>query len=181
MESTALTAQELCGSCFKSVGVNDAFCDSCGYPLKGTEADQKNFIAIRNAKEIDLDAAREKIKKAGSVLYWISGATLVVGLLLFMIEYVKGGDNSEAVATVIVNIILGAIYLALASWSKRKPFAAIVSGLSLYVLVIILSAIVNPVSLASGFIIKIVFIIYFVKGIKSALEAESLKKELNLE
>lgn len=181
MENIAITAPELCGCCFKSVGFDDAFCDSCGYPLKGTEAEQKDFTAIRNGKEIDLDAAREKINKAGSVLYWISGATLIVGFLLFMIAYVKDGDNSEAVATLVVNIILGGIYLALASWSKTKPFAAIVSGLSLYVLVIIISAIVSPVSLASGFIVKIIFIIYFVKGIKSALEAETLKKELNLE
>jgi len=180
MEITPNTELNLCGCCYKPVNIDDTFCEACGYPLKGSEFEQKEFIATRNIKESDLETANEKIKKASNVLYWIAGATAVVGLLLFMIAYVKDGDNSEQVATLIVNLVLAIIYLALASWSSKKPFAAIVSGFSLYIIVIILSAIANPVTIAQGIIIKCIFIGYFIKGIKSAMEAEDLKKELNI-
>jgi hypothetical protein len=180
MESTPTAELNLCDCCFKSINVDDTYCDSCGYPLKGSEFDQKNFIATRNSKEIDLEAAAEKIKKAGNVLYWIAGASVLSGVLFFMIGYSKDGENAEPVATLIVYIILGMIYLALASWSKKKPFAAIVSGLSLYIIVIVLSAIADPATIVQGIIIKGIFIAYFIKGIKSAIEAENLKKELNI-
>lgn len=181
MESASTAVLNLCGCCFKSVNTDDTFCNSCGYPLQGSEFDQKNFIATRNSKEIDLEAAAGKIKKATNILYWIAGGSAVSGLLLFMIGYSTDGDNSEQVASLIVSIILGMIYLALASWSKKKPFAAIVSGFSLYVIVIILTVIADPTAIFRGFIIKGIFIFYFIKGIKSAIEAENLKKELNIE
>jgi hypothetical protein len=163
----------ICDACYKQVNNDDSFCDSCGYPLKGTEKEQNYFKAKRNCKEIDLESANKKIEIAGKTMYWIAGLTFVAGIVFYFI-------NKDS-ALLIVNIILTGIYLALGVWSKSKPLAAIISGFSLYILMIIINGVVNPLTIANGIIVKIFIIGYFIKGLKSAIEAEKLKNELNIE
>ncbi|MHB8208238.1 hypothetical protein, partial [Mucilaginibacter sp.] len=140
---------------------------------KGTQKEQDNFISVRNSKEIDLEDANKKIKTAGHSLYWIAGATVLSGFIFYFIN--------KDVDLIIINLILGGIYGGLGAWSQKKPLAAIISGFALYVLVFVLNAITNPSSIATGIFLKILFIGYFIKGIKSAIEAEKIKKELNIE
>jgi hypothetical protein len=167
----------LCNACFNHVNSDDTFCDNCGFPLKGSEQEQNNFIYNRNSKEIDLEDANKKIEKAGNILFWIAGATVLTGFIFYFIQ--KGTEG--AVSLLIVNLILGLIYTALGGWSKKKPMAAIISGFALYVIILLLNAFTDPATIVSGIIIKIFFIGCFIKGIKSAIEAEKIKKELNIE
>jgi hypothetical protein len=178
-EITSVTtpALTLCNACYKHVNEADAFCDNCGYPLKGTEKEQDYFIAVRNAKEIDLDAANKAIKRAGNTLYWIAGATVLMGVIFYFTIH----DEASKIDLLIVNLILAGIYVGLGAWSRKKPLAAIISGFALYLIVFLLNAITNPTTIASGIIVKILFIGYFIKGIKSAIDAEKIKKELNIE
>ena len=75
--------------------------------------------------------------------------------------------------------ILGAvIYTALAIWSYKKPFAAIVTGFLFYVTLIVISAIDNPVSIIQGIIWKVLIISAFVYGYKGVKESEKLTQEL---
>jgi len=76
---------------------------------------------------------------------------------------------------VIPNLVLAVVFLALGGYTHKKPLACIISGLSLYIIVLILFFIDNPASLAYGVIVKIVII-----GIKSAIEIEKIKKEHNI-
>jgi len=165
----------VCPACNVDASTDDAFCPGCGYPFKGTEYEQRMFSANRNAKEIDLDEADKKIRRASNTLFFIGGTTMVVGLALYAIDK----DPSTKNNLLITNCILAVIYAGLGFWCKKKPLAAIISGLSLYVLLIIFNAIINPLSIVSGIIFKIIFIGLFINGIKSTLEAEKLKKELN--
>jgi len=81
---------------------------------------------------------------------------------------------------VIPNLVLAVVFLALGGYTHKKPLACIISGLSLYIIVLILFFIDNPASLAYGVIVKIVIIGYMIKGIKSAIEIEKIKKEHNI-
>jgi len=170
---SATVIPALCNCCFKSINEHDSFCDGCGYPLKGSENEQNYFISVRNSKEIDLESANKKIKTAGQSLYWIAGATVLSGFVFYFIN--------KDINLIIVNLILGGIYAGLGAWSQKKPLAAIISGFALYMLIFILNVITNPSSIISGIFLKILFIGYFIKGIKSAIEAEKIKKELNIE
>ncbi len=116
-----------CSACSKKVNDEDAFCDACGYPLKGTEQDQRYFMSVRNNREIDLDDAYKKIKRAGDILYWIAGGTVIIGL----INYYPNRNNPSGSTLLIVNIILGAIYAGLGLWSRKKPLTSIISGFAL--------------------------------------------------
>jgi hypothetical protein len=170
-------ALNLCEGCFNPINLEDAFCDSCGYPLKGSEMEQKTFILTKNNNEINLAESQKTIKTAGNTLYWIAGGTVLWGI----ISYFSAADEETKTTVLIVNLILAMLYIGLGVCSKHKPFAAIVSGFSLYTIILILNAIAEPATLARGIVIKIIFIVYFIKGIKSAIEAERIKKELNIE
>jgi hypothetical protein len=81
----------------------------------------------------------------------------------------------------LTNLILAFVFLALGGYAHKKPLACIVSGLCLYVIVIILNAIADPATIARGALVKILIIGYLVKGIKSAIEIEKIKKEHNID
>ena len=137
-----------CKACSAKAEADDTFCTNCGYPLHGTEEEQRYFISVRDAKIIDLSEAQKQIRRSSVALYIIGGLTAVAGL---------------------------------GFWCNKKPLTAIISGASLYALMFILNAVLNPLTILSGIIFKIIIIGLFIRGIKSAIEAEKLKKELNAE
>jgi len=49
-----------CAACHSAVTGDDDYCAQCGYPLKGTDLEQKNFIAVRDNVDIDLDEFHKK-------------------------------------------------------------------------------------------------------------------------
>jgi hypothetical protein len=165
-----------CPACAAQATTDDAFCNGCGYPLQGTEKEQQMFLSVRDAKSFDLDEAHKKIKRSSNALFFIGGLTVIAGLA----AYAVSKDHSTKINVLLTNVILGAIYVVLGFWCKKKPLAAIISGLSLYVLIFVLNAVVNPLTIVSGIIFKIVIVGMFINGIKSAIEAEKIKKELNI-
>ncbi len=177
ISSTPIQSELQCMSCSVHVPDTDPFCNSCGYPLKGTEMEQQTFITTRTNKAIDLEEFNKKIKQASFALYYIAGSTVIMGFIFSSTTH----DPSEKKALLIINFILAIIYVCLGVWSKKKPLAAIISGFSLYIIILLIKAFTHPMSIFSGIFIKILFIGYFIKGIKSALEIEKLKKELNIE
>ena len=177
MENTAsTTTTTYCNACATEVVNDDAFCTNCGYPLKGSEKDQRYFIAQRSNVLIDMAEFNKKIKHAGNSLYYLSG----VFVLMAIISFFKYQDDAEVLGIVIPIVILAALFLVLGSYSRKKPLACLVSGLCLYVIVQVLNIVSNPASVASGIIWKIAIIGYLVVGIRSAIEIEKIKKEHNI-
>lgn len=182
MDNLTLNAEgtlSYCKVCNGSIADIDSFCNHCGYPLKGSETEQQYFLSERNGQQIDLEEYEKAISTAGKTLYWLAGATTVWGFINYFMS-VKNRTDDTPGATLIVNLILCSIYLALGLWSKKKPVAALASGFTLYIIVQLLTAFVSPLYLFKGILIKILFIGYFIKGIKSAMEAERLRKQYNL-
>ncbi|BAU54820.1 hypothetical protein [Mucilaginibacter gotjawali] len=167
---------ERCYACAKEVANADVYCNNCGYPLKGTEWDQKKFIGKQNEVDINLPEFQKRLTHAANSFYYLAGAFIVYGLFYFFIKM----DDPGVLSFVLPNFILAIVFLVLGAYSKIKPLACIVSGLCLYIIVLVLNAVGNPASIASGIILKIIIIGYLVKGIKSALEIEKIKKENNI-
>ncbi|SER19211.1 hypothetical protein [Pedobacter rhizosphaerae] len=166
----------LCNCCARPFNFNDIFCNSCGYPLNGTEQEQKNHISNRAIKEIDLVEFKQSIEKARTSLYWIAA---IIGLSAIF-EAVTAESEEILFASLVVNVILIGAFLAFAVIGKTKPTTALIAGLSVYVIIILLNAILEPSTLVRGIIFKVIIIGYLVKGLKAVLEADKLKKELNI-
>jgi hypothetical protein len=161
-----------CKSCSAPATADDQFCADCGYPLKGTEEEQKGFLMDKSYKELNLEEAKKQVKKARNAMYYVAGATVLGGLIFY-------GVNKDGVL-LLVNAILAVLFAAIGFWCTRMPLAGVITGTSLYALIFILNAVENPLTILSGIIFKIFIVGCFIRGIKAALEAEKLKKELNI-
>lgn len=165
---------ENCPNC-KAVPGPSKFCTSCGFPVNGTEEDRKKFRSDKLIKESNLETYEAKVKSARNTLFVIAGFTAVFGTILALLD-----KNGDGFLLMVINIIIAGIYLALGFWSKQKPFAAIICGLVIYVTLILLNAFADPTTIIQGIIFKVIIIGYMIKGLKSAREAEDLKKEMNI-
>lgn len=171
MENQELNLCACCTNTYQSV---DTFCMTCGYPLQGSEDAQRNHIANRTIKEVDLIELDKKVKAASQSLYWIAGIIEFSSL----IGYFTLAESDDLTVFLITTVILVGAFLAFAVWSKTKPVTALISGLSLYIIVQLLNLIVDPTTILKGIIFKILIIGYLVKGIMAVLESEKIKKEL---
>jgi len=169
-------AIEKCASCNTSVSNSDVYCGDCGYPLKGNEQEQQNFLYKRDVADIDMAHFNKQLKNAANSLYYLAGVFVLTGIIFYFIK----NDDPDAFVILLENLVLAFVFLALGGYARKKPLACIVSGLCLYAIVIILNVITNPATLFYGILVKIAIIGYLIKGIKSAIEIERLKKEYHL-
>jgi len=165
-----------CQCCFEKVSDADHFCQACGFPLKGSAEEQQHFIYTRNYQQMEIDSLSNKVRSARNTLFVLSGFFLLFGLGYFAVN--RREDTASAI--LITNAVVSVIFLLLGWWAEKKPLASIISGMVLYILLILMAAIENPLSLFQGIIVKIIIISYLVKGLMSAMEAEKIRKQYNI-
>jgi hypothetical protein len=127
-------------------------------------ADEKEVEIVEQKKESIKNDVNKSINKGRISLFVLSGLYILAGFLEgFYIEY--------------YNIIFGIIdwgiatcFMGLAIWSFSKPYFAILSGLIIYVLLVILLALIEPATIFSGIIWKIIIISYLAYATKTAKE-----------
>jgi hypothetical protein len=164
-----------CPACMAHVFQSEPICKNCNYPLQGTPEEQQQFLNEREIFQIDFDTHEKQISQAGKTLYWIAGLMFLGDLLMLGVSrhYDKVG------LTLGFSAIVSGIFVGLAYWSRTKPTAALIIGLSIFVLIQLLAAIGDPVSIVKGVIVKIIIIGYLIKGIKSSIEADKMMREQN--
>src|SRR5687767_13956081 len=72
---------------------------------------------------------------------------------------------------------LAAAFFALWLWSRVNPFAASIVGLVLFVSIHLLDAVVDPMALIRGILVKIIVIAVLIKAIQAGAEYRKLKKQ----
>ncbi len=162
----------VCQHC-RSTGLseNDKYCSNCGFPQRGDDHEKKKFLSLLQVKKRWLDEHRRSINKARNILYILAGFYILFGIGYHIFK--------KDLPVLISCFMIGVVYLGLALWCRKNPFAAIVSGICVYAVTIVISAIDNPVNLFSGFIWKILIISGLIYGYKGAREAKQLEDELN--
>ena len=145
-----------CYCCKAEYSASDKFCGKCGYPLQGTQEEQKKFSLNYTLNDFEKDVVKGRIGEARLILFVLAFFTAIYGLIQLF-------RDSETVLFV-VNLILAGIYAGLGFWAKKKAFAAILTGGLIYVSIILLTAFVNPMTLIQGIIFKIIFIVAFIRS-----------------
>ncbi len=168
-----ITNPSVCYYC-KSTGLTstDNFCPNCGFPQRGTQISMKRFINNIRNKHILLADQKKAISKARNILFALSG-------LFVLYAFVWAFADGEFSAVVLIaGLVISAIYLSLALWSRKHPFPAILSGFFFYTTLIVLMAIIDPASIFSGLMWKVIIIGAFYYGYKGVKDSEVLEKEL---
>ncbi|MEO6454209.1 MAG: hypothetical protein ABIN97_09065 [Ginsengibacter sp.] len=165
-----------CFSCGNNISHDDVYCTNCGYPLQGTIEERDQFMNNRNYKHMELHEMNRKIKSGTTTMYVLAGFCVIGGVIFYAVT----SELENPMAVLIMYLVLAAIYVGLALWSKKQPLPAIVSGLILYIIVQLLAMIEDPMNIVKGIIFKIIIIVYLIKAVRSASDAQRIKKELNL-
>jgi hypothetical protein len=121
-----------------------------------------------------LDSGYDKhVRRARIIIFVLAGITLLLGLVLAFTN-----PTAEDWITVAIATVLTGTYTALGFWSNNRPFQAIAIALILFVSLVLLSFILNPAGIFSGIILKILVVVYLVKGTNSARETLRRKQAL---
>ena len=175
-----------CPACKAEIQLLDEFCAKCGHAL-GTPARFMHRHSVQGATSaiwflavmfalfgvVMFFVLRDTTQTAlanlapfadHEVLNPIDGVTYTAGELRARIIWEHRG-------VLIVNLILAAIMVVLAWWSKRRALPAILIATAVFVVVQVASAIVDPRTLMQGLVVKIFVIVVLVRGIKGALSA----------
>lgn len=159
-----------CSNCTENIAIGEVFCPNCGFPENGTEKERNKFESRINAKKNLLREVEREVKRGRNTLIFLGILNGLAGLYY--------GFILEEIAVCVAQIIVAIIYLVLSTWVKKQPFGALLSALILYLTIVLLLAVIEPISLASGIVWKIVIIGFLVKGIKSGHETRNIYREL---
>jgi len=177
-----------CPACKAEIQLLDEYCGKCGNALGAPERFLYNRTVAGATDAIRLLAAlfaifgvimffvtRGQAQEAlrnlaqfadSEVLQPIDGVTYTAGELRKRVIWEHRG-------VLILNLMLSAIMLVLAWWSKWKALPAILIATAIYAAVLVVSAIMDPMTIAQGIIMKIIIISVLFKGIKAALAARA--------
>lgn len=119
---------------------------------------------------LDTSMFDKKVKQAQNVLFIIAVVQLVWGIIRLL-----GSKGPEWGIEITVNIVIAGLFVGLALWCKFKPVAAIVAALVLYAGLFALDVWADSSAIYKGIIFKIIIVIYLVKGLGAAREAQRIK------
>jgi len=180
-----------CATCEALAKPYDRFCGKCGKPMPSAE----DYALQANVKQA---TGAIKVLAVLFVLAGIAFFFLTRGQAEALLAQLQGMDPAAPVPTpingrtytveelrhelawepwgvLIVNLILAAIMAALALWAKRAPLAAVLVAAATYLVVIVYGGIMDPASLAQGWIVKLIIIGFLFRGIKAALALRSAR------
>jgi hypothetical protein len=173
-----------CPACKAEIQLLDEYCSKCGHALGAPERFMYQGSVQGATSAIRLLAALFAI--FGIIMYFVMSDQTEAALRNLAqfddhdvlqpidgVTYTAAELRTRVVwehrGTLIVNLMLSAMMLVLAWWSRFKPLPAILIATAIYAAVQVVGAIIDPKTLMQGIIIKAVVIAVLVKGIKGAL------------
>jgi hypothetical protein len=123
-------------------------------------------------KKLEMEGYETGIKKARTALF-------VTAAVVFASELITAAVSGIELTPLLIGIALieGGIFVGLGFWTKTKPFAAIVTGLIIFILMWVAAiAITGGKAAYSGILIRIIIIGYLIRAMKPAKAWEETKK-----
>ena len=169
---------EFCSVCQKR-GFNPKHGIICGITsepasFSGTCPDyleDEHEVRMEDTKKESMKSETTKtINKGRVALFIIAGLYTIVG---FMEAFTIQGHE---LIFGVIDWFIAAVFVGLGIWSYRKASLAMIIGLVFYVLIVLLLALVEPSTIVSGILWKILIVTYLVYGIKTAREEEAKNK-----
>jgi hypothetical protein len=119
--------------------------------------------------ELDIQSRdhQKYIRQARLTIFVVAGIQLFFGMIS---GFEFGGNTGWFVFGITAFIAL--IFFALGIWTRKKPFTAILIALIIYSVLLVTDLIMQPSTIIKGILIKVFVIIFLVRGLKKAREAE---------
>lgn len=137
---------------------------------------ENNTETIFNEQEFSMEGYDKHIRQARNALFIAAGILLLNALLLFSKYPV---DIEIMWLDYLMWVVYIGGFIALALWTKKKPYYAIIGGLILMGIFILVNAVIDPSTIIGGIIFKIAVIAFLIKGLGDAKEAQQMKEQFN--
>jgi len=130
-------------------------------------------------KQIELEGHGRTVKKARNALFWTAGLLLASEI----ISSFRGGYDLSPYVIAVIVLEVG-VFIALALWTKKKPYSAIVTGIIIFIGLQLLSAVVTGKEegaegifkvLISGFLVKIIILVTLFRAVGDAKELQQAR------
>ena len=126
----------------------------------------------------DMTGYDKNLRNARIWLYVITGMQILLGIYETM--SLTGVEGIVKWVVFGIDAGLGLLFLACALWSYKKPFAAFLTALILYIIITVGAFIVEPANINFSIIIKIFVVIALFRAVKDAREIEDVKNSFNI-
>lgn len=172
-----------------------AFCVRCGKAMPQASGPkivrEKDLASSSTGQNLQSQELAKKARSASTtlivlaVLQFLASGVLVFAGMNVGPEGVKQPGVEEAItgdSVVVIGAVIGvlaAIFLALGIWARRSPLPAAITGLTLYVTLMLAGAALDPASLVQGIILKAIIILFLVRAIQAGFQHRALLRKMN--
>ncbi len=146
--------------------------------------DKKDLISdyANEVRQMDLEYAQSGIRKARNALFF-------AGAMIFVSELVSVFRGTYGFTWYLFMIALaeGGIFVALALWTRKKPYYAVIGGLIAFIGIMLLAVAANALTdgwsggiqaLVGGFIFKTLVLVALFKALGDAKTVQDAQKEI---
>ena len=144
---------------------------------------QENVISeyASELKQLEMEGYELAVRKARNALFWAGG-------LIFLGEMISMFGQGLGFQPILfaVALVEAGIFIALAFWTKKKPYTAVVTGLIAFIGILLLSVIVNGMvegsagvlkALFGGIIVKVIILVNLILPLKDAKALQEAMKQ----
>lgn len=164
-----------CEYCKASVNEQTVKCPACGFPIGGTDVQKEIFYHQLGFKKESLKVLKDQIFRTRVLLWIIAGLSFLYAIFYFF----SRPEDGDRLLVLILNVVIGGIFLLLSSYAEEKPFTALVIATVIFVALFMLVVIEGSFSVDIAFFTRIGIIAFLIKGAISARDADDLKKEMD--
>jgi uncharacterized membrane protein YoaK (UPF0700 family) len=137
---------------------------------------------VNEIREQDLEQHKLSVKKARNTLYMVAALVFASEMIgMFM------SDEGFTPLVLIISLVEAGIFVALALWTKRKPYSAVVVGIIAFIGIYTLAFAGNLITsdwgsavqaLLGGFIFKIIVLVTLFQALRNAKAVQSHNNNL---
>jgi len=168
-----------CGSSDNQPGT--LFCRAChkALPIPGATprlVEGRAMPTTAAGYQVQAQELTAVTRKAGGALLTVAIIQLIVGGVVYLsARTLPGPQAAQAIVVSVIIAGVGVVFLALYAWSKVNPLAAAITGLTLYLLIHLADAMLDPTAIARGFIVKIFVISVLCRAISAGMKHRNLR------
>ena len=124
--------------------------------------------SIFHEADFSMEGYDKHIRNARILLFVMAGLSL-----LLLVNAAPFNTIARIIAGGIIVVFAG-VFAALAFWTKKRPYTAILCALIFYVFLIVSAAFLDPTTIFQGWVLKIIIIILLILGLRNGRESQNM-------
>ncbi|MEP6676269.1 MAG: hypothetical protein ABJA78_13990 [Ferruginibacter sp.] len=133
-----------------------------------------NTETIFTETEFSMEGYDKHIRQARNAIFAAAGI-LLLNVIILAASAPEDAEYLWIDLSIWGVFIAGFIFLGI--WTKKKPYTAIICALTLYGIFITLNAVLDITTLYKGIIFKVIVIVFLIKGLTDAKQAQQMKEQ----